>query len=602
MTLQTFAPARFAVVVMSIVVATIVSPVTDAAQQSGVNQPIFRAVPLEQRSQCTAAMFTSASPTSSCVGYSTRSDFESVLAPDERLFLPVVTYPTGGDTALTLAVADLNGDGISDLAVLNECGEIISGQCNLSTVGIMLGNGDGTFQGANSYALGQYGVQDIAVGDVNGDGRPDLILINSCGSDPNCGGESPNLLVLLGNGDGTFRSPVISPSGTSREWSLAVADLNRDGKLDVIITNCNPKCFSTGSGNGTVSVLLGRGDGSFAPPVLYSSGGLIALSVAVGDVNADGIPDILVANCGVANDELSECGTTTVLGTLIGKGDGTFREVMTQSWKGNILYLALADVNNDGKIDALVSQQSSCEYGCQNGGVAVLLGNGDGTFRFIAVYDSGPKWGANSVAVSDLDGDGNADLLVANQSGALGVLLGKGNGTFAAVSLYDGGGDTAYRVVATDLNGDNKPDAIVTGDCARSLPGCKGVVGVLLNNSAGCMAPPEVTLSATPMSLWPPNGKILPVTLSGTIRDTEPACTMKTATYAVRDEYGEVQPSGPLTLDAGGAYSFTVWLPATRLGTDLDGRFYTIALTASNNAGKTESKVATVVVPHDQGR
>jgi hypothetical protein len=122
---------------------------------------------------------------------------------------------------------------------------------------------------------------------------------------------------------------------------------------------------------------------------------------------------------------------------------------------------------------------------------------------------------------------------------------------------------------------------------------------VLLNNTPFCTTPPAVTLSATPRSLWPPNGKVVPVTVSGTITDT--GCAITGAAYAVTDEYGQVQPSGPVTLGAGGAYSFTVLLQASRLGTDLDGRHYTITVSASNNAGKTESQTGSVIVPHDQG-
>jgi hypothetical protein len=94
---------------------------------------------------------------------------------------------------------------------------------------------------------------------------------------------------------------------------------------------------------------------------------------------------------------------------------------------------------------------------------------------------------------------------------------------------------------------------------------------------------------------------MVPVTVSGTVIDTEIGCTIKTAAFTVRDEYGEVQPSGSVTLSNGGAYSFTVLLQASRTGTDLDGRLYTVTASASNNAGKTGSQAGTVIVPHDHG-
>jgi len=94
---------------------------------------------------------------------------------------------------------------------------------------------------------------------------------------------------------------------------------------------------------------------------------------------------------------------------------------------------------------------------------------------------------------------------------------------------------------------------------------------------------------------------MVPVTISGTVTDSGSGCSIKTAAYAVNDEYGEVQPTGPVTLGDSGAYSFTVWLQASRLGTDLDGRFYTVTVSVSNNAGKTGSQAATVIVPHELG-
>lgn len=145
-----------------------------------------------------------------------------------------------------------------------------------------------------------------------------------------------------------------------------------------------------------------------------------------------------------------------------------------------------------------------------------------------------------------------------------------------------------------DVNGDGAPDVLIAGSDFWS-----GKVEVLLNHTPFCTTPPAITLSATPVSLWPPNGKMVPVTVSGTITDI--GCTVTAAAYAVTDEYGKVQPSGLVTLGPGGAYSFTVLLKAARLGTDIDGRLYTVSVGATNNAGKTGSQAGTIIVPHDQG-
>jgi hypothetical protein len=114
-----------------------------------------------------------------------------------------------------------------------------------------------------------------------------------------------------------------------------------------------------------------------------------------------------------------------------------------------------------------------------------------------------------------------------------------------------------------------------------------------------CPEPPVITLSATPKYLWPPKGEFVPVIVFGKV--TDKACAVQSAAFAVKDDYGEVEPSGPVSLDAGGSYSFTIWLQASRLGTDLDGRLFTVTVSASNSAAKTGSKSGTVIVPHDQG-
>jgi len=124
---------------------------------------------------------------------------------------------------------------------------------------------------------------------------------------------------------------------------------------------------------------------------------------------------------------------------------------------------------------------------------------------------------------------------------------------------------------------------------------------VLLNNTPLDTAPPVITLSATPKVLWPPSGRRLPVIISGTITDTGSGVNANSAAYSVNDEYGEVQPMGAITLGPGGNYSFTVLLPASRRGSDLDGRRYTVTVRAKDNVGNGGSKTGAVTVPHDQG-
>jgi hypothetical protein len=185
----------------------------------------------------------------------------------------------------------------------------------------------------------------------------------------------------------------------------------------------------------------------------------------------------------------------------------------------------------------------------------------------------------------------------------LGVLLGNGDGTFQTAVTYASGGNIASSVAVGDVNGDGKSDLIATNECGNT-PNCSGLgtVGVLINTSTPIdTTAPTITISASPTTLWPPNGKTVPVTVSGTIVDTDSGVNPSTAAYSVADEYGEVQPSGPITLGAGGTYSFAIPLQASRSGTDKNGRTYTITVSAKDNAGNLGSTSTVVAVPHDQG-
>jgi len=282
----------------------------------------------------------------------------------------------------------------------------------------------------------------------------------------------------------------------------------------------------------------------------------------------------------------------------LGNGDGTFRSVITYTSAGFANAVAAADLNGDGKADLVVTNASSAV-----GTVAVLLGNGDGTFQSPVTYSGGSY--PDSITIADVNGDGKPDLVVATGSyttiGNAAVLLGNGDGTFEPLLTFSSLEYGADAIAVADVNGDGRPDLLVVNDCTSAA--CsgtqEGTVAVLLNNTPFCTTPPVIALLVTPTSLWPPNGRMMPVSVSGTITDT--GCTVTSAAYAVKDEYGEVQPSGPVTLGAGGAYSLTVLLQASRLGSDSDGRLYTITVSASNNAGKTGSQAGPVIVPHDQG-
>jgi uncharacterized protein (DUF2141 family) len=275
-----------------------------------------------------------------------------LLGNGDGTFQTAVTYGSGGYAAESVAVRDVNGDGKLDLVVANQC--IGYGNCaNGGSVGVLLGNGDGTFQTAVLYDSGGT-AESVAVADVNGDGKPDLVVANYCASGcPN--GTNSNVGMLLGNGDGTFQPIVTIYSGGYASPSVVVGDVNGDGKPDLVVSiQCTSGNMSSGCTNpeGIVSVLLGNGDGTFQAAVTYDSGGVYAYSVAVADVNGDGKPDLVAAN-GCANSNCSSDGTVSV---LLGNGDGTFQAAMTYDSGGwEPLSVAVADVNRDGKPDVVVA-------------------------------------------------------------------------------------------------------------------------------------------------------------------------------------------------------------------------------------------------------
>jgi hypothetical protein len=403
-----------------------------------------------------------------------------LLGNGDGTFQPAVSYGSGGEQTYSVAVADVNGDGKPDVVVTNYCAN--AGSCANGSVSVLLGNGDGTFQTAVSYGSGGAYVWSVAVGDVNEDGKPDLVLANICASNTNCANGS--MAVLLGNGDGTFQAAVNYGPGGYAAYSVAAADVNGDGKPDLVVAN---GCASSGNcASGSVGVLLGNGDGTFQTAASYGSGGYYALSVAVADINGDGKPDLVVANDCTNNDNCAN-GSVSV---LLGNGDGTFQTAVSYSSGGQYPYsVAVADVNGDGKPDLIVANE--CGSNCENNSVSVLLGNGDGTFQTAVSYSSGGLY-AFSVAVADVNGDGKPDLLVTNEcfssgncaNGSVSVLLGNGDGTFQTAVSYGSGGEDAWGVAVGDMNGDGKPDLVVANECASS--GCaNGSVSVLLGNGDG---------------------------------------------------------------------------------------------------------------------
>jgi hypothetical protein len=418
------------------------------------------------------------------------------------LFLPAVTYRTGGLEPVSVAIGDVNGDGIPDLVVANESKE---GNSN-GSVGVLLGNGDGTFQKDVAYRSGGWPARSVAIGDVNGDGKPDLVVVSECADQGHCTTEDGVVGVLLGNGDGTFKPVVKYDSGGDAPSSVAIADVNGDGRPDVLvvnycqsINNCN-----NGTVNGTVEVLLNSGTGGFQRSS-YELGGPYGTSVVVADVNGDGKPDLLATNA---------CGDRSCVSVLLGNGDGTFQAAQVYDAGGSTATgLAVADLNGDGKPDLAVANLGT--------GVGILVGNGDGTFQPAVDYDAG---GIHAVAVTDVNGDGKPDLAVATESG-VGLLLGNGDGTFQPVQLYGSGGIYSLAIAVGDLNGDSKPDVAAVNEETET-------VAVLLNNSG---APPTTTSLASNVN---PTGSNRKVTYTATVVSQSGGTLTGTVTFVDHDALG----------------------------------------------------------------
>jgi hypothetical protein len=313
-----------------------------------------------------------------CVSVSNSGNVGVLIGNGDGTFQPVVNYALGGYGATSVAVADLRGDGKLDLLAAGACA---GGDC----VGVLLGNGDGTFQPVVTYDSGGFSALALAVGDVNGDSKPDLVVAN-CGSSSNCGGTG-NVGVLLGNGDGTFQTAVAYGPGGILPQSVAIADVNGDGKPDLLVANSST---SPTVGEGNVGVLLGNGDGTFQTAVPYASGAFGASGVAVADVNGDGKPDLVVTNCSSSSGSCAPAGGN--VGVLLGNGDGTFQTAVTYSGGGNAPFgVAVADVNGDGKPDVAAANCISGICAAGTGIAGVLINTSTSVGQTTTALTSSPN-------------------------------------------------------------------------------------------------------------------------------------------------------------------------------------------------------------------
>ena len=336
----------------------------------------------------------------------------------------------------SIVTADFNGDGIPDIATLDAVDQ--ASNTAPGSLSVFIGKGDGTF--SSQYATNvESSPISLTTGDFNNDGIPDLLYTGTWTGD---------VVVLLGNGDGTFRAPIIIKSfGFAAAWGFAVGDFNHDGNQDIATVD---------GWNGVVSILLGNGDGTFTESPQHPQAGDNPVLAVTGDLNGDGNLDLVVANV------FPRAGSQapSYLTVLLGNGDGTFNAAPNADVGVGPESILLADFNGDGKLDLAVSNIGNGQGNDSTSNVMVLLGNGDGTFAppastNVIIY-------ATAVAAGDFNGDGVPDLAVTlenNYVPNLYILLGRGDGTFDTVEAGESGIATAPAVA--DFNGDGRPDVAI---------------------------------------------------------------------------------------------------------------------------------------------
>jgi hypothetical protein len=341
-------------------------------------------------------------------------------------------YPVNADYFEPIH-ADFNGDGLEDIVYADQTGG----------VWVALSKGDGTFATPVSAGLPATAcpVYYGAAGDLDGDGKPDLII--PYGGDAACGssgGGVSGYYVALSKGDGTFRAPVFTATGTEL-YKLVLGDLNGDGKLDLVLVD-DP--FDVGSGF-QVSYAAGNGDGTFNAPSIIQQNDLVS-DVSIADINNDGKPDLVLSSEEVQGNDISTGGIVLITGN----GDGTFN-TPSQIAIGNFFFgIQVADMNNDGNADIVATLYEPSSYPIYYGGMVTLLGYGNG--QFAAPYNSFESLVSTLPMVGNFVNDNAPDVMTSTAYGTA-LFIGQGGGTLAlsTSSLFINFG-TAETLTATLTN------------------------------------------------------------------------------------------------------------------------------------------------------
>jgi hypothetical protein len=391
----------------------------------------------------------------------------------------VSNYPLLGNSHIAV---DLNGDGILDLAGPGAAG-----------AAVMLGNADGTFRARVDFPAGGQ-TQDLAAGDFNSDGKPDLaITINST---------QIGLSLLTGKGDGTFNAPVDFPNTSGFDApAIVAADVNNDTRLDILIAH-QIACFTAPCVvSDDLTVMLGNGDGTFQTSQMDVGIGMS--EIAVGDFNRDGFKDLAIA------------GSSARLYLLQGNGNGTFTQQPTlqliteDPFARDGTDVDVGDFNRDGIQDLVAA------VALNGSKTVVLIGNGDGSFRTPSVITEPATRIPHYQAVADYNGDGSQDLALSlgwGFQGMIEILNGNGDGTFQPLALYDpapaDSSTAGGHLIAGDFNRDGRPDL------ALQVRGAFPAMHILINTTNGGTAPPTPTPLPAPTLLSPANNEKMPINQS----------------------------------------------------------------------------------------